>query len=173
MAEKKEQGAEGYSRDEVRRLEREIELEPGNRFACRPIVTAGECEGICQNCHQAYGVWFVPNEVWNEVIAERVGMLCPNCFINRAERQGFKTTGWKLAPEAYCDATQRQLPVSEEQLQKARQIMVITLKSAEAGYMTGLLDYVKLAYPEFLGTLNGAAPAHPQGADSGEKEKSR
>ncbi len=78
--------------------------EAGEMLVNRPTdgktpVGVGAPAEICQNCHQAYGVWFAANEVWNKVIPDRVGMLCPNCFINRAERQGFECTGWQLVPE--------------------------------------------------------------------------
>lgn len=54
---------------------------------------------ICQNCHQANPIWFAPNDIWNAVVEEVSGILCPVCFINRAERQGFKCTARELRPE--------------------------------------------------------------------------
>jgi hypothetical protein len=53
---------------------------------------------ICIDCGHEFGVWFAENPVWNEIIPGRVGMLCPCCFIVRAEKHGFKTTGWKMVP---------------------------------------------------------------------------
>ena len=53
---------------------------------------------VCQRCGQPYGVWFAPNEVWNAVMHERIGMLCPNCFIDKAEARRYQCTGWELRP---------------------------------------------------------------------------
>lgn len=54
---------------------------------------------LCDDCHVENPVWFTSNEVWNTVIPGRVGVLCPICFIERAETAGLNTTGWKLMPE--------------------------------------------------------------------------
>jgi len=54
-------------------------------------------------CYQCDGVnpcWFAENELWNAVKPERVGVLCPVCFIAEAERRGFGKIGWKLAEPA-------------------------------------------------------------------------
>jgi hypothetical protein len=69
------------------------------------ITGTPETPEICENCHQAYGVWFVANEFWNLIIPERTGMLCPNCFIARAERVAIKVTGWQLVPENFAPAS--------------------------------------------------------------------
>lgn len=66
---------------------------------------AGEQEGstmeFCQICGQVNPTWFAPSELWNRVIPERSGMLCPNCFIARAERQGVHPTAWELRLETF------------------------------------------------------------------------
>lgn len=45
-------------------------------------------------------VWFTDNVFWNDVMEgiEGSGILCPQCFIERAETK-YKTTGWRLLPE--------------------------------------------------------------------------
>jgi len=53
----------------------------------------------CDDCDALVPTWFAPNEVWNAVMPERVGMLCANCFIRHAEHIGFQCTGWELRPE--------------------------------------------------------------------------
>jgi hypothetical protein len=58
-------------------------------------------EGICQDCGREYGVWFAPNEIWNLVIPNRVGMLCPVCFMMRADHAAISFTGWELRPENF------------------------------------------------------------------------
>jgi hypothetical protein len=59
-------------------------------------------EGICQDCGREYGVWFAPNEIWNLVIPERVGILCPICFMTRADHAAISFTGWELRPENFA-----------------------------------------------------------------------
>ena len=72
---------------------------------------------ICQHCHQAYACWFAPNEIWNLVIPDRVGMLCPNCFLNRAEHAAINLGCWKIAPEFYGKAS----PRTEESIRESLQ----------------------------------------------------
>lgn len=55
-------------------------------------------EGVCQICGGQNPVWFAPNELWNQVIADRWHFTCPNCFIWEAERQGVALV-WRVTPE--------------------------------------------------------------------------
>ena len=45
-------------------------------------------------------MWFTPNELWNKVMPERTRLLCPTCFIARAESKGIHPTGWELREES-------------------------------------------------------------------------
>lgn len=55
-------------------------------------------EDFCQQCGGPNFVWFAANDVWNKVIPERVGVLCPRCFAERAKRVGFGVA-WELVPQ--------------------------------------------------------------------------
>jgi hypothetical protein len=48
-------------------------------------------------------VWFAPSPLWNKAVRERglSEMLCPQCFIEAAERAGIKPTAWEVAPEGW------------------------------------------------------------------------
>lgn len=63
-----------------------------------PAPSSGQSQK-CQICGVPNPVWFAANNVWNEIVPERVGFICPICFITRAEEQGFACTGWQLVPE--------------------------------------------------------------------------
>ena len=52
---------------------------------------------VCQDSARHNPVWFAANELWNKVIPERVGVLCPSCFIKRADKI-IVNTGWQLIP---------------------------------------------------------------------------
>lgn len=39
----------------------------------------------CDDCDQPYTVWYADSDLWNAVILNRVAMLCPRCFLIRAE----------------------------------------------------------------------------------------
>ena len=61
-------------------------------------------EAKCDDCGRPNVVWFAPNEIWNKVIrpngeVETDPMLCPTCFIRRAETSGIEATAWKVEPE--------------------------------------------------------------------------
>lgn len=67
-----------------------------------PIVDTDHPEAFCQDCHRPNAVWFAPNEIWNSVNAEGNGILCPVCFIRKAEAAGIKGP-WRIQPEFYGD----------------------------------------------------------------------
>lgn len=54
-------------------------------------------EDFCQECGGRNPRWFASNDVWNKAIPDRVGILCPFCFIQRAEKAGIYA-GWELVP---------------------------------------------------------------------------
>jgi hypothetical protein len=43
---------------------------------------------VCQSCGAINPCWFAPNDFWNEVVPERSGVLCPNCFLSKASTNG-------------------------------------------------------------------------------------
>ena len=65
-------------------------------------------EQKCDDCGRENPVWFAANEVWNAVIPGCVAMLCPICFIRRAEQDGYQCTGWQLVPERFGRTSARQ-----------------------------------------------------------------
>jgi hypothetical protein len=60
---------------------------------------------ICDACGRDAEVWYAPSPLWNLVMGgpeatdDPGGMLCPGCFIDRAESAGIKPTAWVLQPE--------------------------------------------------------------------------
>jgi hypothetical protein len=58
----------------------------------------------CDDCGDAFHSWFAPNLLWNLVIGGKEakddpgGLLCPNCFIGRAEIVGISPSAWKIEP---------------------------------------------------------------------------
>ncbi|ALJ12580.1 hypothetical protein [Sphingopyxis macrogoltabida] len=65
----------------------------------------------CDECARINPVWFAPNDIWNRAVGgagakdDPGGILCPNCFIARAEAAGIVPPAWRLAPEV--DETER------------------------------------------------------------------
>lgn len=59
----------------------------------------------CQDCEIENPVWFAASPLWNAVMGgpeangDPGGIVCPNCFIVRAEAAGQKPTAWELRPE--------------------------------------------------------------------------
>ena len=43
-------------------------------------------EDKCQECGRDNITWFTPSELWNKVIGDSNGILCPVCFGKRAEK---------------------------------------------------------------------------------------
>ncbi len=55
----------------------------------------------CQMCSRPNAVWWVQSEVWNAVMGSEAGILCPSCFIVRANLSGLARRGaWQLYPPA-------------------------------------------------------------------------
>jgi len=61
--------------------------------------TPSDPTNACRECGIDNPVWFAPNEVWNAVMGDHTGFLCPRCFIVRAEASGLRPTAWILTPE--------------------------------------------------------------------------
>jgi hypothetical protein len=72
-------------------------------------VTAASASGDPASCGHPNPVWFTDSRLWNEVMnggdqdAEAGGIICPLCFIDRAEDyfDGSRWTikSWRLVPE--------------------------------------------------------------------------
>lgn len=62
---------------------------------------------LCQDCERENPVWFAPSPLWNLVMGgpdakdDPGGIICPNCFIKRAEAAGQTPTAWVLQPEQF------------------------------------------------------------------------
>lgn len=64
-------------------------------------IPVGHPEEVCEECGLKNVTWFAPSDIWNAVArtAEGDPMLCPTCFIRRAEAAGYNGDSWKCAPE--------------------------------------------------------------------------
>ena len=57
-------------------------------------------EATCQRCGRPNPVWFAPNDLWNAVMGDERGIVCPSCFAAQAEDQGdVGSVIWRFAPE--------------------------------------------------------------------------
>lgn len=60
-------------------------------------------EDTCEDCGRDNVVWFTPSDLWNAVCRpqgyQSDPMLCPVCFIRRAEALGIVPTAWRVIPE--------------------------------------------------------------------------
>lgn len=62
-------------------------------------------DGPCEDCGQSALNWFAPNTLWNlvkggpDATDDPGGLLCPNCFIRRAETAGIVPTAWVVDRE--------------------------------------------------------------------------
>ncbi|MFA5897914.1 MAG: hypothetical protein WC829_02255 [Hyphomicrobium sp.] len=76
-----------------------------------PSQSLDEVAATCEDCHGPTLTWFAPNKLWNIVKGgpsatdDPGGMLCPNCFIKRAEAAGVVPTAWVLDLEAALSAS--------------------------------------------------------------------
>ncbi len=56
---------------------------------------------VCDDCGGANPVWWVDTKLWFTVVGGHAGILCPACFISKAEDMGIGTSGaWQLYPPA-------------------------------------------------------------------------
>lgn len=58
-------------------------------------------EAWCDDCSGPNIIWYAPSDLWNRVARRENGsdpMLCPICFVRRAEDAGVKTA-WSVEPE--------------------------------------------------------------------------
>ena len=62
----------------------------------------------CRVCGGRNVVWFTSNELWNRVMVgrdekgdDKAKILCPVCFVQRAEKSGVQPAGWELTPHSW------------------------------------------------------------------------
>lgn len=61
-------------------------------------------EAKCEGCGRENVVWFAPSDLWNAVARRADGtdpMLCPVCFVKKAEAVGHSKAAWRVQPEDY------------------------------------------------------------------------
>lgn len=82
-------------------LTRLVKLDLTDDEGARPW-RASDGDEKCQECRHVNPCWWAPNDLWNAVmIAEREAVLCPSCFIRKAERHGVGSQGaWQLYPSS-------------------------------------------------------------------------
>lgn len=63
-------------------------------------------DGPCMDCGTFdTPVWFTDNVLWNRIVGgsgtmyDPGGLLCPTCFIRRAQESGLRPTRWHLTAE--------------------------------------------------------------------------
>lgn len=57
-------------------------------------------EATCEKCGGRNGVWFTANVFWNKHIRSKgFDVICPLCFIEICEADGFVPTSWYISPE--------------------------------------------------------------------------
>lgn len=72
-----------------------------------PVVETNPCEhpeATCEVCGGPNVVWFAANELWNKVMGGPDGVVCPVCFVHRAESLGLNGAAWELRQEVSDDA---------------------------------------------------------------------
>lgn len=69
-------------------------------------------EAKCEDCGGANVVWHAPSPIWNKVCRPEGyrcdPMICPTCFVIRAEKAGIHSTSWRIAPEDWPNADFRE-----------------------------------------------------------------
>ena len=79
----------------------------------------------CKICGVYSPTWFTDSDLWN--LIDEAGILCPACFITKAEKAGVKTTGWKLIPEERVEKAESEARQLREQLEEANASKVVNL----------------------------------------------
>ncbi len=65
----------------------------------------------CDECHGWRGVWRTSNHLWQEVVGDDGVVLCPSCFMRRAEGKHIGLRGsWVLMPPRLTISEPRRRP---------------------------------------------------------------
>lgn len=99
-------------------------------------------EDFCQECGRPNVTWFAPSPVWNAVLDpsdERESILCPVCFVQRAEKAGIRPPSWKLEPEVPA-AEPRKSPYSTPGTPSEE-----TRRDANTVPILGVLNHIRYA----------------------------
>lgn len=48
-------------------------------------------EAFCDECHCRNTTWYADNELWNKVMPDDGGILCPQCFAKKCDEKGLNT----------------------------------------------------------------------------------
>jgi len=65
----------------------------------RSVPVAAEGDTVCHDCRAVNPVWFAPNDLWRRALGGAEGVLCPICFIAKAEAAGVRPTAWMICEE--------------------------------------------------------------------------
>lgn len=125
--------------DTIQRLGQEFDAPEAS-----PSLGMGEAHGDrkCDACHRANPVWFAPSPLWNLVIGgpeatdDPGGVLCPICFIEKAEAAGVMpaTGAWLVTKEPAASLTSPSPDLAEEneRLREALEDTQSTLSAVKA-----------------------------------------
>ncbi len=68
------------------------------------MIEPNHPESTCDDCGGHNVIWFAPSPIWNMVVRDKLApdapdpMLCPSCFMLRADKvSGVKT--WMILPK--------------------------------------------------------------------------
>jgi len=105
----REEGRQAWLREAVERLADNWTWDDADDLAeiiddilAQPTFTPPDETG-CQECGGENPVWFAPHDLWNRVMGgedckdDPGGILCPVCFIRKAEMAGIKEI-WRVGP---------------------------------------------------------------------------
>lgn len=119
LARHREQETREQPLDTIQRLGQEFDAPEAS-----PSLGMGEAHGDrkCDACHRANPVWFAPSPLWNIVIGgpeatdDPGGVLCPICFIEKAEAAGIMpaTGAWLVTKEPAASLTSPSPDLAEE-----------------------------------------------------------
>lgn len=78
------------------------------------MIEENHPEATCQDCNGPNIVWFAANGLWNRVMGGPDGVVCPGCFVRRAEGMGVNRHAWELRQEEFWTSVKdREPPIGE------------------------------------------------------------
>lgn len=111
------------------------------------VIPPRHPEARCQDCGRQNVIWHTPLELWDRVVREhhpdKDPMLCPVCFIVRAEKAGVLPVSWCIAapdlpPDRPAGASEDSL--ARERIRKAYQHAADWLESELVASVCRLVD---------------------------------